>query len=63
MFEKITLTCGLLVALMALALATAGVICSDGYTWLKVLSCGMAALTGAAYCAIFATVIKEGDYD
>ena len=63
MFNKIALTCGLLVSLMALALAIVGVFSSDSETWLKVLAIGMAVLTGAAYCAIFATVIKEGDYD
>lgn len=63
MFKKIALACGLLIVLMALALGTAGVVYSDSYTWLKLLVVGIAVLTGAAYCAIFATVMKEDNYD
>lgn len=63
MFKKITLACGLLIVLMMLALGTAGVVYSDSYTWLKLLVVGMAVLTGVAYCAIFATVMKEDNYD
>jgi len=48
---------------MALALGTAGVVYSDSYTWLKLLVVGIAVLTGAAYCAIFVTVMKEANYD
>jgi hypothetical protein len=61
--KKITLVCGLLIALMALALGTAGVVYSDSYIWLKLLVVGMAVLTGAAYCAIFVAVMKGDNYD
>ena len=63
MHKKITLACGLLTALMALALGIAGVVYSDSDTWLKLLVVGMAVLTGAAYCAIFVAVMKEDNYD
>ena len=62
-FKNITLACGLLIVLMALALGTAGVVYSDSYTWLKLLVVGIAVLTGAVYCAIFAAVMKEDNYD